>query len=164
MKCGRTIGCQEVLGSYTQSLRFQLKDSGVEVIEWMPPAIRTDITTELAEGGISMITADRLVKLTFAALKAGTLAIRPGHAQIVRERTQPFIGARCTPNRMRPALPRKMVLPALHRRRPSELTREYHRSLAFKEIATGFRLALFDVCLACRHCRPALFWRFAIQI
>lgn len=69
--------------SYTQSLRFQLEDSGVEVIELMPPAIRTDMTAELAEGGVSMITTDRLVKLTFAALKAGTLEIRPGQSNQV---------------------------------------------------------------------------------
>jgi uncharacterized oxidoreductase len=69
--------------SYTQSLRFQLEDSGVEVIELMPPAIKTDLTTEFSEGGISMITTDKLVELTFAALKAGSLEIRPGNANQV---------------------------------------------------------------------------------
>ena len=29
--------------SYTQSLRFQLEESGVEVIELMPPAVKTDL-------------------------------------------------------------------------------------------------------------------------
>jgi uncharacterized oxidoreductase len=65
--------------SYTQSLRFQLEDSGVEVIELMPPAVRTDLTSEFPEK-ISMITTDELVKLTFAALKAGTPEIRPGQS------------------------------------------------------------------------------------
>jgi uncharacterized oxidoreductase len=69
--------------SYTQSLRFQLEESGVEVIELMPPAIRTEMTTELAEGGVSMITTDQLVKLTFAALRAGKLEIRPGQSNQV---------------------------------------------------------------------------------
>ena len=69
--------------SYTQSLRFQMEDSGVEVIELMPPAIKTDLTTEFSEGGISMITTDKLVELTFAALKAGSLEIRPGNANQV---------------------------------------------------------------------------------
>jgi uncharacterized oxidoreductase len=65
--------------SYTQSLRFQLEDSGVEVIELMPPAVRTDMTSEFPEE-ISRITTDELVKLSFAALKAGTQEIRPGQS------------------------------------------------------------------------------------
>jgi len=68
--------------SYTQSLRFQLEESGVEVIELMPPAVKTDLTAELAEGdGISLITTDELVKQSFASLKAGALEIRPGQAK-----------------------------------------------------------------------------------
>jgi uncharacterized oxidoreductase len=63
--------------SYTQSLRFQLEESGVEVIELMPPAIQTDMTSEFPEE-VSKITTDELVRLSFAALKAGTLEIRPG--------------------------------------------------------------------------------------
>src|SRR5438874_2487717 len=56
--------------SYTQSLRFQLEDSGVEVIELMPPAVRTEMTREFDEAGISMISTDELVKQTLAALRA----------------------------------------------------------------------------------------------
>ena len=67
--------------SYTQSLRFQLEETGVEVIELMPPAVKTDMTTELAEGGGSVITTDELVKQSFALLKAGTLEIRPGQSK-----------------------------------------------------------------------------------
>ena len=67
--------------SYTQSLRFQLEDTGVEVIELMPPGVKTDMTTELAEGGINVITTDELVKQSFASLKAGALEIRPGQAK-----------------------------------------------------------------------------------
>ena len=63
--------------SYTQSLRFQLEDSGVEVIELMPPAIATDMTSEFPEE-VSKITTEELVRQSFAALKAGTLEIRPG--------------------------------------------------------------------------------------
>ena len=69
--------------SYTQSLRFQLEDSGVEVIELMPPAVRTDMTSEFDEAGISTITTDELVKQTFAALAAGKREIRPGQANQV---------------------------------------------------------------------------------
>jgi len=67
--------------SYTQSLRFQLEETGVEVIELMPPAVRTDLTAELAEGGASLITTDELVKQSFASLKAGALEIRPGQTK-----------------------------------------------------------------------------------
>jgi uncharacterized oxidoreductase len=51
--------------SYTQSLRFQLQETGVEVIELMPPAVKTD----------------ELVKESFAALNAGAQEIRPGQAK-----------------------------------------------------------------------------------
>ena len=67
--------------SYTQSLRFQLEDTGVDVIELMPPGVKTDMTTKLAEGGIKVITTDELVKQSFASLEAGALEIRPGQAK-----------------------------------------------------------------------------------
>jgi uncharacterized oxidoreductase len=66
--------------SYTQSLRFQLEDSGVEVIELMPPAVRTDMTSEFDDAGISTISTDELVKQTIAALRSGNSEIRPGQA------------------------------------------------------------------------------------
>ncbi|HST09314.1 MAG TPA: SDR family NAD(P)-dependent oxidoreductase [Terriglobales bacterium] len=67
--------------SYTQSLRFQLEETGVEVIELMPPAVKTDLTAELAENGASLITTDELVKQSFASLKAGALEIWPGQTK-----------------------------------------------------------------------------------
>src|SRR5207249_9998984 len=67
--------------SYTQSLRFQLEDSGVEVIELMPPGVKTDLTAELGEDTISLISTDDLVKQSFASLKAGALEIRPGQSK-----------------------------------------------------------------------------------
>ena len=67
--------------SYTQSLRFQLEHSGVEVIELMPPAVRTDLTDEFAEHGISMISTEELVKQSFAALRSGRVEIRPGQTR-----------------------------------------------------------------------------------
>jgi uncharacterized oxidoreductase len=68
--------------SYTQSLRFQLEDYGVEVVELMPPAIETAMTSEFPEE-VSKITTDELVRLTVAALRAGTLEIRPGQTNQV---------------------------------------------------------------------------------
>ena len=81
--------------SYTQSLRFQLESSGVEVIELMPPAVRTDMTDEFAEHGISMISTEKLIKLSFAALRSGKLEIRPGSSQqlaLLRRLAPNFVG------------------------------------------------------------------------
>jgi uncharacterized oxidoreductase len=69
--------------SYTQSLRFQLEGSGVEVIELMPPAVRTDMTSEFDQAGISTITTEELVKQTIAALRAGKQEIRPGQSNLL---------------------------------------------------------------------------------
>jgi uncharacterized oxidoreductase len=69
--------------SYTQSLRFQLEGSGVEVIELMPPAVQTNMTSEFGEAGISTITTEELVKQTFAALRAGKQEIRPGQSNLL---------------------------------------------------------------------------------
>jgi len=68
--------------SYTQSLRFQLEETAVEVIELMPPAVKTDLTRDLPEGdGITLMPMDELVKQSFASFKAGALEIRPGQAK-----------------------------------------------------------------------------------
>src|SRR5438046_577281 len=67
--------------SYTQSLRFQLEETGVEVIELMPPAVKTEMTADFPEGGVSLITTDELVKQSFVSLEAGALEIRPGQSR-----------------------------------------------------------------------------------
>ena len=52
---------------------------GVEVVELMPPVVKTDLSAEMSEGdGVAVITTDELVKQSFASLKAGALEIRPG--------------------------------------------------------------------------------------
>ncbi|HEY1216404.1 MAG TPA: SDR family NAD(P)-dependent oxidoreductase [Bryobacteraceae bacterium] len=66
--------------SYTQSLRFQLEDTGVEVIELMPPGVKTAMTTDLSEGSVALMTTDELIKQSFAAFRAGKLEIRPGQS------------------------------------------------------------------------------------
>ena len=48
----------------------------------MPPAVKTDLSADIAEGdGIALITTDELVKQSFALLKKGALEIRPGQAK-----------------------------------------------------------------------------------
>ena len=70
--------------SYTQSLRFQLEESGVEVIELMPPAVKTALSADLPERGlVAVISTDELLKQTFAAFKKGKLEIRPGQANLL---------------------------------------------------------------------------------
>jgi uncharacterized oxidoreductase len=67
--------------AYTQSLRFQLEKTGVEVIELMPPAVKTALTAELPEGeGITLMTTDELIRQSFAGFKTGKLEIRPGQS------------------------------------------------------------------------------------
>ena len=69
--------------SYTQSLRFQLEGSGVDVIDLMPPTVRTEMTSEFDEASIKSITTDELVKQTVAALRAGKQEIRPGQSNLL---------------------------------------------------------------------------------
>jgi uncharacterized oxidoreductase len=66
--------------SYTQSLRFQMEDTGVEIIELMPPAVRTEMTAGLPEKGVTLIDTDKLVRLSIALLKRGDLEVRPGQS------------------------------------------------------------------------------------
>jgi uncharacterized oxidoreductase len=67
--------------AYTQSLRLQLEETGVEVIELMPPGVKTAMTAELSEGeGMTLMTTDDLIKQSFEGFKAGKLEIRPGQA------------------------------------------------------------------------------------
>jgi uncharacterized oxidoreductase len=66
--------------SYTQSLRFQLEDAGVEVIELMPPAVRTEMTADLPDEGLTLITTEKLVTLSIASLRRGAIEVRPGQS------------------------------------------------------------------------------------
>jgi len=68
--------------SYTQSLRFQLEESGMEIIEIMPPAVKTDMTKDISDDdGITLITAEQLVTLSIASLRKGLLEIHPGQSR-----------------------------------------------------------------------------------
>ena len=61
-----------------------MEEAGVEVIELMPPGVKTDLTIDLPEGdGITLMTTDELVKQSFASLRAGALEIRPGKTNLI---------------------------------------------------------------------------------
>lgn len=70
------------LHSYTQSLRAQLSGTGVEVIELMPPAIKTNLADFSSSENMKVITTDELMERTFDGLRASALEIRPGQANL----------------------------------------------------------------------------------
>jgi uncharacterized oxidoreductase len=55
----------------------------VEVIEVMPPAVKTDLTSDFSETTIKLITTDELVRSTIAGLRAGKQEIRPGQSNLL---------------------------------------------------------------------------------
>lgn len=69
------------LHSYSVSLRQQLAKEGVEVIELMPPAVRTEMLGDIPEdASFKVMTTDELVAATVKGLRAGQREIRPGQA------------------------------------------------------------------------------------
>lgn len=70
------------LHSYTVSLRYQLEDKGVEVIELLPPAVKTDLTVDLPDNGdFKIISTDELLAATLKGLRSGRAEIRVGQAK-----------------------------------------------------------------------------------
>ena len=69
--------------SFTTSLRFQLEGTGVRVVELMPPTVRTDLSRDIPEGRMKLITTDELVATTISALEAGRTEIRPGQSNLL---------------------------------------------------------------------------------
>ncbi len=68
------------LHSYTVTLRQQLKGQ-VEVIELLPPAVKTELTADIPEDGeFKLITLEQLLAATVPALRAGDEEIRPGQS------------------------------------------------------------------------------------
>lgn len=73
------------LHSYTISLRQQLRHHGVEVIELMPPAVKTEMLADFSSGAsFKTITTAVLVDATIKGLTKGKLEIRPGQSNQLR--------------------------------------------------------------------------------
>jgi len=71
--------------SWSQSLRHQLKDTSVKVVEWAPPAVATDLMPGHAENPNSMPLAD---------FTAESLALfEAGHDEVLVERVKFLSGA-----------------------------------------------------------------------
>ena len=71
--------------SWSQSLRHQLKDTSVKVVEWAPPAVATDLMPGHAENPNSMPLADFIAE-SLALFEAG-------HDEILVERVKFLSGA-----------------------------------------------------------------------
>jgi uncharacterized oxidoreductase len=68
------------LHNWTISVRQQLAGK-VEVIELMPPAVKTRLTSDIPEGGdFKIITTDELLEASLKGLRSGATEIRPGQA------------------------------------------------------------------------------------
>jgi uncharacterized oxidoreductase len=70
--------------SYTITLRQQLADHGVEVVELMPPSVKTNLAPIPDDGRVKVITTDVVVEATLKALARGATEIRPGQANGLR--------------------------------------------------------------------------------
>jgi len=68
--------------AYTITLRQQLRDQGVEVIELMPPSVKTDLATIPKD--VKVLTTDELVAATLKDLGRGVEEITPGQAGQLR--------------------------------------------------------------------------------
>jgi uncharacterized oxidoreductase len=70
--------------SYTISLRQQMRSHGVEVVEIMPPAVKTDLIHFPDDPDFKVISTDELIAAVMKALAKGKLEIRPGQANQLR--------------------------------------------------------------------------------
>jgi len=75
----------------------------------MPPAVKTDLAADIAEGDVfTLMTTDELVRQSFASLKAGALEIRPGQSKqlaLMRRLAPDFINGQLEPAQFRKSSP-----------------------------------------------------------
>lgn len=78
-------GAKAFLHSYTQSLRFQLKETNIRVIELLPPMVETPMTSDFeAKEGVEAMPVDEFVTAVRRDLDKGTDEITPGPAAQMR--------------------------------------------------------------------------------
>lgn len=70
--------------SYTITLRQQLRPHGVDVIELMPPAVKTDLVHFPDDASFTVITTDVLVAAVVKGLGKGSREICPGQSGQLR--------------------------------------------------------------------------------
>ena len=73
------------LHSYSISIRQQLKNTNIKVVELLPAAIETDMAAEIEKSlgmeiSLTKMTPEKLAMLTIKGLKNDTSEIRPGVA------------------------------------------------------------------------------------
>lgn len=71
--------------SYTQSLRYQLKDTHVQVIEVVPPYVQTELTGEHQKSDPMAMPLDEYIQETF-----GILQNQPDADEVLVERVKPL--------------------------------------------------------------------------
>ena len=74
------------LRSYTQSLRAQLKNTGVKVFELLAPAAKTPLTEKFSDdmAGNPIMDADKVVATAIKGLEKDKYEIYPGFANAIR--------------------------------------------------------------------------------
>jgi len=75
------------LHSFTQSLRIQLKNTNVKVIELLPSVTGTSMIDEFEpaeQKSMSIMSVSELVKIAIKKMECGTLEIRPGQSGALR--------------------------------------------------------------------------------
>lgn len=82
-RAGGPIYCatKAALRSYTQAIRYQLKDSGVKVMEALPPLVETNMT---AGRGGKMMTASDCAAEIVRGIKADSTEVAVGQTKILR--------------------------------------------------------------------------------
>jgi uncharacterized oxidoreductase len=88
---GTPIYCatKAAIHSFSQSLRYQLRNTPVEVFEVLPPGVDTDLNSE---GNFDKISPDKVAEVVLKEMVKGTTEIRIGQANPL------FYGSRIAPS------------------------------------------------------------------
>jgi uncharacterized oxidoreductase len=88
-------GAKAFLHSYTQSLRFQLKKTNIQVIELLPPGVATPMTADFENSDFEMMPVDKFVLSVRKSLDKNQEEITPGPAGQMRFMSR-FLGSMFT--------------------------------------------------------------------